>query len=82
MLSCTHLTWPLQAYERAWRHLAVSAGLPAASVLDVRGNHDAFDTIRGSDKVGVRARGIMGGGGNMNIAMCASVEEGLLRDLR
>lgn len=37
----------MQAYERAWRGLAAAAGLPPARVLDLRGNHDAFDALRG-----------------------------------
>jgi hypothetical protein len=40
-----------QAYEAGWRALASAAGLGAGCVLDLRGNHDAFDTLRGSDKV-------------------------------
>uniref|UniRef100_A0A383VD17 Calcineurin-like phosphoesterase domain-containing protein n=1 Tax=Tetradesmus obliquus TaxID=3088 RepID=A0A383VD17_TETOB len=37
-----------QAYERAWRQLAQSAQLPASAILDLRGNHDVFDTLRNS----------------------------------
>ncbi|GBF99083.1 hypothetical protein Rsub_11854 [Raphidocelis subcapitata] len=35
-----------EAYRRAWRRLAAGAGLGAAGVLDIRGNHDAFDSPR------------------------------------
>jgi hypothetical protein len=56
----------VQAFERVWKHLAAAAGLPASSVLDLRGNHDAFDTMRGLDKVGgegcVWGWGVWGGG--------------------
>jgi len=36
----------VQAYEVVWQALAESAGLPASAVLDQRGNHDVFDTLR------------------------------------
>lgn len=36
----------LQDYERVWRQLAQSAGLSANAILDLRGNHDAFDVLR------------------------------------
>ncbi|GAX82028.1 hypothetical protein CEUSTIGMA_g9456.t1 [Chlamydomonas eustigma] len=38
--------WAL--YHTLWRQLANSSHLPASAVMDVRGNHDTFDVIRGS----------------------------------
>eukprot|EP00775_Hariotina_reticulata_P008125 gene8125-8319_t len=40
--------WPeeWQAYEVVWQALAEAAGLPPSAVLDLRGNHDVFDTLR------------------------------------
>jgi hypothetical protein len=39
-----------QAYENAWKQLAQAAKLPASAILDLRGNHDVFDTIRNSEQ--------------------------------
>jgi hypothetical protein len=36
----------MQAYDLVWQALAEAAGLPASAVLDLRGNHDVFDTLR------------------------------------
>ncbi len=35
------------AYKQLWRDMAAAAGVPVGSILDIRGNHDTFDTIRG-----------------------------------
>ncbi|KAF8063050.1 hcp [Scenedesmus sp. PABB004] len=37
-----------KAYEAAWRELAQAAGLPPSLVIDLRGNHGSFDTLRGT----------------------------------
>ena len=41
-----------EAYAGAVRHIAEAAGLSAFDVLDVRGNHDSYSVIRGSDSDG------------------------------
>lgn len=35
-----------QEYKQMWRKLADATGLPVSRVLDIRGNHDVFDTMR------------------------------------
>lgn len=57
------------AYARAWRRMAAAAGLPAARVLDVRGNHDVFDARRGD-------MGAEGGGKVGEAAAAAAAAEG------
>eukprot|EP00879_Flechtneria_rotunda_P010281 GHRR01010748.1.p1 GENE.GHRR01010748.1~~GHRR01010748.1.p1 ORF type:complete len:483 (+),score=158.64 GHRR01010748.1:273-1721(+) len=39
-----------QAYEQTWQYLAASAQLPPSAVLDLRGNHDVFDTLHSTDQ--------------------------------
>ncbi len=34
------------AYSKAWQRMAASADLASSQVLDVRGNHDTFDSVR------------------------------------
>jgi hypothetical protein len=47
-MSRVRVLW-VQGYERAWQALADATGLPPSHLLEVRGNHDAFDVIRGLD---------------------------------
>jgi hypothetical protein len=57
-----HRCWMLmmQAYQQLWHQLAAAAGLPPSAVLDLRGNHDVFDTWRDAPPAAAAAAG--GGG--------------------
>jgi hypothetical protein len=48
MLLAATAAFVFQAYDVAWKQLAKSAQLPASVILDLRGNHDVFDTVRNS----------------------------------
>ena len=67
------------AYQALWQDVAAVAGLPHSAILDIRGNHDTFDTIRGgfadyyatysTRAAAGRCGGLAGGGGGQ----CAPV---------
>lgn len=38
------------AYQQLWQSLAGSLGISAQNILDVRGNHDVFDAVRGGQR--------------------------------